>query len=355
MAIHALWLALGFAVLTCGAELLVRGAAGIAAALRISPLVIGLTVVAFATSAPELAVAIGAALEGRPDLAIGNVVGSNIFNVLAILGVSALVAPLVVDRQLIRLDVPIMIAASVLVWLLCAGGVLGRAEGALLFVLPLAYIGWLVRQSRRENAANGADDPDAPPPRLGRDLVLAAAGLALLVLGARWLVAGASGIATALGVSELVIGLTIVAAGTSLPELATSLLASLRGQRGIAVGNVIGSNLFNLLGVLGLTAMVAPGGIPVARAALAVDIPIMVAVAVACFPIFFTRLVSRHEGATFLLLYVLYGAWLVLDARHHHLEDEFTAVILYGVLPATALVIAIAIRDGLHRRRWDGG
>jgi cation:H+ antiporter len=149
-----------------------------------------------------------------------------------------------------------------------------------------------------------------------------------------------------------VIGLTIIAAGTSLPELATSLLASLRGQREIAVGNIVGSNIFNLFGVLGLTALVSPEGLAVARAAMAVDIPIMVAAAVACFPIFFTRLISRHEGATFALLYVAYATYLVLDARHHHLEDEFTAVLIYGALPATALVIAIAIWDGVHKRRW---
>jgi cation:H+ antiporter len=350
MLLQLLWLVLGLVVLTFGAELLVRGATRIAAALRISRLVIGLTVVAFGTSAPEFAVSIGSALQGEVDLAIGNVVGSNIFNVLAVLGLSALVAPLVVDRQLIRLDVPIMIGASFLVWALCAGGGLTRAEGALLFALLLAYIGWSVWQARRENTPEVEDDDVAP--HLPRDAGLVLLGLALLVGGAQLLVNAAVDIAQQLGVSQLVIGLTIIAAGTSLPELATSLLASLRGQREIAVGNIIGSNIFNLFGVLGLTALVSPEGLAVARAAMVIDIPIMVAAAVACFPIFFTRLVSRHEGATFALLYVAYTVYLVLDARSHHLEDEFTAVLLYGALPATALVIAIAVWDGVHKRRW---
>jgi cation:H+ antiporter len=350
MLLQLLWLVLGLVVLTFGAELLVRGATRIAAALRMSRLVIGLTVVAFGTSAPEFAVSIGSALQGEVDLAIGNVVGSNIFNVLAVLGLSALVAPLVVDRQLIRLDVPIMIGASFLVWALCAGGGLTRAEGALLFALLLAYIGWSVWQARRENTPEVEDDDVAP--HLPRDAGLVLLGLALLVGGAQLLVNAAVDIAQQLGVSQLVIGLTIIAAGTSLPELATSLLASLRGQREIAVGNIIGSNIFNLFGVLGLTALVSPEGLAVARAAMVIDIPIMVAAAVACFPIFFTRLVSRHEGATFALLYVAYTVYLVLDARSHHLEDEFTAVLLYGALPATALVIAIAVWDGVHKRRW---
>jgi cation:H+ antiporter len=352
MLLQGVWLLVGLVVLTFGAEFLVRGAARIASAFRISRLVIGLTVVAFGTSAPELAVSVGSALQGQADLAIGNVAGSNIFNVLAVLGLSALFAPLVVERQLVRLDVPIMIGASLLVWALCTGGAITRAEGGLLAALLLVYIGWTVWQARREGVPPG-DDDDAVTPNLLRDISLVLVGLAMLVGGAQLLVQAAVNIAQQLGVSELVIGLTIIAAGTSLPELATSLLASLRGERAIAVGNIVGSNIFNLFGVLGFTALVSPEGLAVAKAAMAVDIPIMVAAAVACFPIFFTRLVSRHEGATFTLLYVAYTAYLILDARSHHLEDEFTAVLIYGALPATALVIAIAVWDGVHKRRWQ--
>jgi cation:H+ antiporter len=352
MLLQLLLLAVGLSILTYGAELLVRGASRLATALRISRLVIGLTVVAFGTSAPELAVSIGSALGGKADLALGNVIGSNIFNVLAILGLSAAVMPLMVDRQLIRLHVPVMIGASLLTWGLATGGVITRLEGSLLFALLLCYIGWSIWQARRDEGA-AAEVAEEVEPRLARDAALILAGLALLIGGAQILVQAAVAIAQDMGVSELVIGLTIVAAGTSLPELATSVLATLRGQREIAIGNVVGSNIFNLLGVLGLTAMIAPGGIPVAAAALVIDIPVMVAVAIVCFPVVFTRLISRREGLTLVMLYIAYATYLVMDARNHHLEDELTWVILYGVVPATALVIAIAIRDGVRQSRWD--
>lgn len=354
MLVQLLLLLAGLAVLTFGAELLVKGASRLAAAFGLSPLLIGLTVVAFGTSAPELAVSVGAAWQGQPDLAVGNVVGSNIFNVLAILGLSAIVAPLAVDRQLIRWDVPLMVGASLLVWFMCQDRSISRLEGGLLFGLLLGYLAWTVWQARREPASAAGSEADAgslSPSRPWVDALLVLGGLLLLVGGSELLLDAAVAIARGYGVSELVIGLTIIAAGTSLPELATSVLATLRGQREIAVGNVIGSNLFNLLGVLGVTALVSELGIPVARAARVVDIPVMVAVAVACLPIFFTRLISRHEGAMFVALYVAYSTYLVLDARHHHLEDEFTKVFMYGVLPATLLVLAIAVRDGVQKRR----
>ncbi len=350
MLLQLLIFAVGMAVLTFGAELLVKGSSRLAAAFGVSPLLVGLTVVAFGTSAPEMAVSVGAVLQDQPDLAIGNVVGSNVFNVLVILGLSALVAPLAVDRQLIRWDVPVMVGASLLVWLVCADQSISRMEGGVLFGLLLAYIGWSIWRARSDSTSVDAA-AEAVPRRPLRDGLLILAGLALLVAGSEALLGAAVAIARGFGISELVIGLTIVAAGTSLPELATSVLATLRGQREIAVGNVIGSNIFNMFGVLGLSALVADYGLPVAKAALAVDIPVMVAVAIACLPIFFTRLISRHEGATLLALYVVYATYLVLDARHHRLEDELTTVVVYGVLPATVLVLAIAFRDGLQRRR----
>ena len=350
MLLQLLIFAVGMAILTFGAEMLVKGSSRLAAAFGVSPLLVGLTVVAFGTSAPELAVSVGAVLQDQPDLAIGNVVGSNVFNVLAILGLSALVAPLAIDRQLIRWDVPVMVGASLLVWLMCGDQSVSRIEGGVLFGLLLVYIGWSIWKARSDS--NRAEESvDVVPRRPLRDGLLILAGLALLVLGSELLLDAAVAIARGFGISELVIGLTIVAAGTSLPELATSVLATLRGQREIAVGNVIGSNIFNIFGVLGLSALVADYGLPVAKAAQIVDIPVMVAVAVACLPIFFTRLISRHEGATLLALYAVYATYLVLDARQHHLEDELTTVVLYGVLPATALVLAIAVRDGLQRRR----
>ena len=350
MLLQWLLLVIGLGVLTFGADLLVRGASRIAAAMKISPLVIGLTVVAFGTSAPELAVSIGAAIDGQADIALGNVIGSNIFNVLAILGLAAAITPLVVNRQLVRLDVPIMIATSLLVWLFCIGGLLSQLEGGLLFVLLLLYLGWSIWQARREHLPTGIEI-DSIPPQPWRDGALVLLGLLLLVVGSQLLVDAAVVIAKSLGISELVIGLTILAAGTSLPELATSVTAGLRGQRDIAVGNVVGSCIFNLLGVLGLAAVFSSGGIRVSPGVLAIDLPVMVAAAVACFPIFFTRLISRREGVTFLLLYIAYTAYLVFDARSHHLEDELKTIIAYVLLPLTGLVIGLAILDGLQDRR----
>ena len=264
-------LVVGFLALVGGAELLVRGASKLAAALGISPIVIGLTVVAFGTSAPELAVSVRAALfEGQADIALGNVVGSNIFNVLGVLGLSAAVASLVVAQRLVRLDVPIMIGASLLAFALALDGRVGRIDGALMLALGIGYTVLTVRLGRRESRAVEAEYARefGERSKAGGHLVnagLVLAGLALLVVGANWLVDGASAIARAFGVSELLIGLTVVAAGTSLPELATSVIAAVRGERDIAVGNVVGSNIFNLFIVLGASALAAPEGVAVAQ------------------------------------------------------------------------------------------
>lgn len=354
----------GATALILGAELLVRGAAHLAVAAGLTPLVIGLTVVAFGTSAPELAVTAGAASTGQGDMAVGNVVGSNIFNVLFILGTSAIIAPLVVSHDLVRLDVPVMIGVSVLVLVLALDGRVGRLEGLALFAGAVGYTGYLVRRGRRDTAR---PERLRPPPHPGAntrrggaaggrgevgfgvrrlrwvaDLALIGGGFAFLVLGGRWLVRAAVETAIVLGVSELVIGLTIVAAGTSLPELATSILASLRGQRDIAVGNVVGSNTFNLLAVLGFGSVVAPDGIPVTGGALSFDLPVMIGVAVATLPIFFTGyLIARWEGFVFLGYYVAYTAFLVLDAAGHAAAAELGVAIIFFVLPLTAITLGV--------------
>jgi cation:H+ antiporter len=358
-------LILGLILLVVGAELLVRGASRLAAAVGISPLVVGLTVVAFGTSAPELAVSVQSALSGQADLALGNVVGSNIFNVLFILGLSALITPLVVSQELVRLDVPVMIGVSVLLLLLSLDGVIGRWEGGLLFAGIVAYTWFLIRQSRRESAAAAAATaaataaascayavPDAgrgmPGSRV-RNVALVIAGLTLLVLGSRWLVNGAIEMASALGVTELVIGLTIVAAGTSLPEVATSVLASIRGERDIAVGNVVGSNIFNILAVLGISGLVAPEGIEVVRSAVAFDIPVMTAVALACLPIFFSGyLIARWEGALFMGYYVAYTVYLVTHSADHALVPAFQTAMIVFVVPLTVITLLIV---GIRARR----
>lgn len=346
-------LIVGLALMVVGAEGLVRGASRLAAALGVSPLIIGLTVVAFGTSAPEMAVSVEASLRGQADIAIGNVIGSNIFNVLFILGASALIVPLVVSAQLIRLDVPLMIAISVLVLLLGLDGRLSFIDGALLFGGLLGYVLFLAREAKRNPAAAPEDEVAellgdlSSRSRWGMNVALVAGGLTLLVAGSHWFVEGAIGIARTLGVSELVIGLTVVAAGTSMPEVVTSIIAAIRGERDIAVGNVIGSNIFNLLGVLGLAGLVAPGGVEIASSVITFDLPVMIAVAVACLPIFFSGgTIGRWKGALLFGYYFAYTAYLILRAQEHDALPEFSAVMVYFALPLTAItLITITIRE----------
>lgn len=354
---HFLMFLAGLVALVAGADLLVRGASRLALSFGISPLVVGLTIVAFGTSAPEMAVSAGAVLNGQTGLAMGNVVGSNIFNVLFILGLSALITPLVVHVQLIRQEVPIMIGASLLVLVLALDGTLGLFDGALLFGLLLAYTGFLVVQSRRASREAQAEfdaeiqpaSPNAWDARLPVQLALIAAGLALLVLGSDWLVSAAVFFAQSLGVSDLVIGLTIVAAGTSMPEVATSIMAALKGERDIAVGNVVGSCTFNLLGCLGLSGVLAgllPGspGLTVAPSLLALDIWVMLAVALACLPIFLSgREIARWEGAVFLGYYVAYMAYVVLAAQQHAVLGPFSAVMMGFVVPITVVTLVVSL------------
>jgi cation:H+ antiporter len=356
-----LFFAAGLVLLLAGAEILVRGASRLAAAAGISPLVVGLTVVAYGTSSPEMAVSVKAALAGQADIALGNVVGSNILNVLLVLGVSALIAPLVVQAQLVRLDVPLMIGISALLAVFALDGTIGRADGALLVAGIVAYTVFAVIQSRRETAlvrAQFSQEYAAGPGERSRwphQILLVVAGLGLLVVGARWLVDGATAIARALGLSELIIGLTVVAAGTSLPEIATSVVAAVRGERDIAVGNVVGSNICNVLAVLGLSALAAPQGVAVSAAALRFDIPVMVAVAVACLPIFFTgHLIARWEGALFLGYYAAYVLYLLLDAVQHDALPAFSSAMLTFVLPLTVLTLAIGVARSLRHDRRRG-
>jgi cation:H+ antiporter len=339
----------GLALLAAGGELLVRGAARLASRFGVSPLVIGLTVVAFGTSAPELAVSLQAALGGSSDLAVGNVIGSNIFNVLVVLGASATIIPLLVSRQLVRVEVPIMIAVSALTVALSADGRIGSLDGALLIGIMAAYSLWLLRSTQTNN---GYAEDVRTRSRDGavRNGLLVLAGLALLVIGARWLVAGAVNVAAALGISQVVIGLTIVAIGTSLPEVATSIIAATRGHRDIAIGNVVGSNIFNLSLILGTTAVVA-GPIPVAPAVLTFDMMVMTAVALACLPIFFTGyVIARWEGLLFLTYYIAYTLYLVMDATDHLLLSQFSAAMLF-VLPLTGVTLLVLSARAFRRQR----
>ena len=301
----------GLAMLVLGAEALVRGAARLAAAFGVSSLVIGLTIVAFGTSAPELSVSVLAALRGVPDLAVGNAVGSNSFNILVILGLAALVTPLAVRRRLVRQELPLLIAVTLLVMGLGLNGSLSCLDGALLLAVLVGYLtllGWQLHEAK-------AASPVRPRVRSRRHLLLDATlvlvGLALLVQGSQRLLGGATALALALGASPRVIGLTVVAAGTSLPELATSVMAAIRHERDIAVGNVLGSNLFNLLGVLGAAALASPGGVA-AGAGPRLDIAVSLLASLACLPIFISGgRISRLEGALMLAGYGAYLGWLI--------------------------------------------
>jgi cation:H+ antiporter len=353
----------GLVFLIVGAEALVRGASRLAAVFGISPLVIGLTVVAMGTSSPELAVSVRAALAGQSGIAVGNIVGSNILNVLLILGLSALITPLLVSQKLVRLDVPLMILSSVVVLVFAWNGTISRWEGIVLLGSLLVYLLFVIYQSRRESGAVREEYDkefaleDNSKNNWAVNVVWVIGGLMLLVLGARWLVNGAVVFAQHMGVSEVVIGLTVVAVGTSLPEVFTSVIAAVRGERDIAVGNIVGSNLFNVMGVLGLAGIVAPAGIDISSAVIRFDIPVMIAVSIACLPLFFTGgVISRQEGALLLGYYVAYMLYLILAAVHHDALAGFGVVMLFFVIPLTAVtVIVIAFREWLSGQKGRAG
>ena len=358
-------LAVGFALLIGGGEVLVRGAGGLAATLGISPLVVGLTVVAFATSAPEFAVSVDAALSGYPGLAVGNVVGSNIANILLILGLTAIVAPLVATSRIVRVDIPIMVLFSLVLLLVALDGTISFLDGLLLFAGLVAYVVATIVISRKQSGgraaaaskepvgdgavddSSGSDSADetrssgvaaSHPVLVSSALVIV--GVVMLVVGARLLVTAASDLAAAWGMSDLVIGLTVVAVGTSLPELATSMVAAIRGERDLAIGNIVGSNMFNIGAVLGMTSLIAP--IEIAAGAIRFDLPIMLAVSLALLPIAFTGLaIARWEGVLFTGFYAAYIAYVVLQAADHDALGPFSAAMLWFVISITALWLIV--------------
>jgi cation:H+ antiporter len=355
-----LMLVAGAVLLTVGAELLVRHASRLAVIAGISPLVVGLTIVAFGTSAPELMVSVQSALSGKPDVALGNVVGSNIFNVLLILGISALIIPLRVSQRLVILEVPLMIALSVAVLLISLDGFIGRVDGLILTAALVVYTVWAIRNSRREGRAVEAQyekefgivEDKGERKKWGLSVLLILAGLGLLGLGSRWFVDGAVAIAASLGVPELVIGLTIVAFGTSLPEVATSVIAAIRGERDIAVGNVVGSNIFNIMAVLGISSAISPEGISVSEVAIGFDIPVMIAVAVLCLPVFLTyHTITRRDGAMFLGYYIAYTAYIVLKAVESPAAGTVGKFVIFIAIPLTVLALAIALRRHVRKER----
>jgi cation:H+ antiporter len=337
-------LVIGLVCLVGGAELLVRGAAAIASRLGISPIVIGLTVVAFGTSAPELAVSVNASLGGKSDVAFGNVVGSNIVNILLILGLSATVGALAVTQRIVRLDVPILIGVSFVALLMGIDKKFGRIDGIILVAAAIVYTVWLIRTSRAESKEIDAEYTEAidileegvVKLPLITQILFVLGGLVVLVIGSQLLVNSATKIAESFGVSELVIGLTIVAIGTSLPELATSVMASIRGERDIAVGNVIGSNLFNIMLVLGVSSVVSSNGVAVQESAVRLDIPVMIGATIALLPICWNGFqIKRWEGFVLVSFYLLYVLYLLLDTNDH------SATSVVG--PAVFLVASLSV------------
>lgn len=350
------WIAFfgGLVVLLIGAELFVRGSSRMAAAFGVPTLVIGLTVVAFGTSAPEAAVGVQSVIQGNADIGLGNVIGSNIANVLLILGLASIISPLPVSARVVRVDVPVMVGFSALLWLLCRDGQIGRGNGISLLALLVFYNIWLVTSARRDAAKE--DGSPRPSGRPLSSMTFVLIGFIAIVAGAGWLVDGAVSLAQAVGLSELVIGLTVVAVGTSMPEIATSTVAGLRGEQDIAVGNAVGSNVFNILMVIGLTATLSPQPIPVNPSALSFDLPIMLVVAVACLPIFFNGFrLARWEGVLFVFYYFAYTAYLVLRAQQHAAIDGFSFVMTYFVVPLTAVTVLVLAYRSWRRGFTPGG
>jgi len=347
-----LMLLIGLIGLVAGAEMLVRGASRLGLIIGISPLVIGLTIVAFGTSSPEMAVSIRAALTNHPDIVIGTNVGSTIFNILFILGICALVAPLVIYQQLVWYEIPIMIGAHFLLLLMSLDGKISRLNSLTLLVCLVCYIIYAIFKGRREvkpitdeyQSAFSVSKNGLNALIIGKQFGLVVLGLIFCVFGASWLVDSALILARALGVSELVIGITIVATGTSLPEVATSVVATIRGQKDIAVGNVVGSNIFNILGIVGVTGLIAPDGIAVAPSVLRFDLPVAIATCVACLPVFFTgHKISRWEGGLFLGYYAAYTCYLIMAAKDHDSLPMFSMVMMWFVIPLTLLTVAVVI------------
>ena len=331
---------LGFILLVAGAEVMVRGAAELADRFGIPPIVIGLTVVAFGTSAPELAVAIQSSLAGQADIAMGNIVGSNILNILLILGLAAMITPLIVGSRIVRLDVPILIVISFALFGFAYNHNISVIEGAVLFAGSIIYTVYAIFSARLET---DVPTEDAPKPRHpGLSLLLVLIGLAMLVIGADTLVTSAVAIARLLGVSELLIGLTVISIGTSLPEIATTVVAAVRGMRDMAVGNVVGSCLFNIMAVTGAAAIFSSSGLSVDPALIRFDLPVMLAATVACLPIFATgHLIARWEGLVFFLFYIAYTTYLIMASHSQESVELMHKAMLSFVIPLTLITLLL--------------
>jgi len=354
MLTSSLLIVIGIVLLVIGADALVSGASRIAQRFGIPPLIVGLTIVAIGTSMPEITVSTTAAMGGNTQLALGNVVGSNIFNVLLILGLSSVILPLLVQVSLVRQEVPVMVGFSLLLFILLFEGSLSKPEAGLLLVLGLSYVFLLISQARKavrldQDMVLNSIEPSGLMSRVPV-FVLIALGLIGLIGGAQLLVHGASEIALSLGVSDLVVGLTVVAIGTSLPEVAASVAAVLRGERDLAIGNVVGSNVFNIAFCLGLAGLVAPDSLVAPAQLLAFDLPVMVIVAVCLLPLIITDYqVSRLEGVLLLVWSAIYLIWTILKATAYPMVDLYTDIVLFGMFPLTILFLIMTVLNTLRK------
>ena len=346
----------GLVGLLIGGHFVVDGASRIGARFGLSSMVIGLTIVAAGTSAPELAVVSQSIIADDTELAVGSIIGSNIANVLLVLGLAATFGAIQVTNRVVRVDIPIMIGASVALLLMALDGALTRVEGVTLFAGLLGFVGWTLRAAPKaeaevgdagegDDAGGAASDADISPERpMYVSIVALIGGIGALAVAARFVVSGAEEIAINLGVPELIVGLTIVALGTSAPEIVTTVIAALQGRRDLAVGNAVGSNIFNILLVLGATSALAPDGIAIGTDAIELDLPILVAAAVACLPmVFWDNRLDRWEGGVFVAYYGAYLVFLVLDATGHRAANPFAFVLVAFVMPLTVITVAAVI------------
>lgn len=343
----------GLIGLLVAGHLVVRAASILGARFGLSPMVIGLTIVAAGTSAPELAVVGQSVAAGDSELAVGSIIGSNIANVLLVLGIAATIGTISVASRAVRVDIPVMIAASSLFLVFALDNSIARLESAVLVAGVVAFVVWTLRSSGDDPSGAGSEDlgaaSQAPLAWIVGSLALGVGGLAV---AARFVVSGAEDIAVDLGMPELIVGLTVVALGTSAPEIVTTIIAAAQGRRDLAVGNAVGSNIFNILLVLGVIGVFAPGGIDVSPDALELDLPVLLAAAVACLPIVaWDHKLDRWEGAVFVAYYAAYVAFLVLDATGHRAKDPFALVMWVFVMPLTALTAAVIVWRERERHR----
>ncbi len=348
-----IWFAAGLIALIAGAELLVRSVSRLAVVIGISKLIISLTVVAFGTSAPELAISIRAGIAGNTDLMLGNIIGSNITNTLLILGMAALIIPLKVHVKLIRWDVPIMIAITVAVYFFALNGAISFVECMILTCILIGYMIFLIRQGGDTDFKIKVKEKRKPTVILLHS-VLSITGLYVLITGASWLINSSLIFAEMAGVSELTIGLTVLAIGTSLPEIVVVLIAAIRREKDIAVGSIIGSNILNFLAVLGISGLFIPGAIPVQDVLIRFDMILLIIASLLCVPIFYTgHKIVPWEGMLFLFLYFGYIFYLFLSSTEHSFVTVFTSTMLYFILPVVLLTsIAIALMEWKRRYRF---